>query len=168
MKKYIGKPFDIELAKAITSGEAEGRIRTKSGCPARIICFDAKSSFAHPLVALYDSNGEENVGFYTVDGKYLPYGESELDLILEVLKEVGEPEPGCGLKPFDQVLVRDEDDEKWSIELFDHFIPEFNIGKQPWFRCLSAAYYQCIPYEGNEHLHGTTDSPDEDVKAEEE
>lgn len=35
-------PFDLELAKAITAGEKEGRVVTNLGLPARIVCRDSK------------------------------------------------------------------------------------------------------------------------------
>ncbi len=54
-------------------------------------------------------------------------------------------------KPFDKVLVRDRDDRKWGCDLFCH------LGdKEGVFVCISSWWKQCIPYEGNEHLLGTT------------
>ena len=55
------------------------------------------------------------------------------------------------LKPFDKVLVRDRDDRKWGCDFFCH------LGdKEGVFVCISSWWRQCIPYEGNEHLLGTT------------
>lgn len=55
------------------------------------------------------------------------------------------------LKPFDKVLVRDSDHLKWECDLFSH------LGdKEDVFVCISDFWRQCIPYEGNEHLLGTT------------
>ena len=55
------------------------------------------------------------------------------------------------------VLVRDDDDEEWNYLFFSHYRKKssdhFFAGGSPWF--------QCIPFEGNEHLLGTTDMPDE-------
>jgi hypothetical protein len=54
-------------------------------------------------------------------------------------------------KPFDKVLVRDRDDRKWGCDFFCH------LGdKEGVFVCISSWWRQCIPYEGNEHLLGTT------------
>lgn len=55
-------------------------------------------------------------------------------------------------KTFDKVLVRDEDDEAWRCNFFSHMDDET-------FICAHAYFAQCIPYEGNEHLVGTTESP---------
>ena len=61
------------------------------------------------------------------------------------------------LKPFDKVLVRDLKDEYWNIGFFS-----FQGDKH---LCTARGYYaQCIPYEGNEHLLGTTNDCDEYYK----
>ena len=60
-------------------------------------------------------------------------------------------------KPFDRVLVRDSDDEKWSACLYSH---KDSNSREYYHRMVGdAGFAQCIPYEGNEHLLGTTDSP---------
>lgn len=60
------------------------------------------------------------------------------------------------LKPFDKVLVRDRDDRKWGCDFFCH------LGdKEGVFVCISSWWRQCIPYEGNEHLLGTTKKTEE-------
>ena len=53
-------------------------------------------------------------------------------------------------KPFDKVLVRDSKSSKWRANLFSHK----NID-EPYY-CVYASWNYCIPYEGNEHLLGTT------------
>jgi hypothetical protein len=53
-------------------------------------------------------------------------------------------------KPFDKVLVRDSKASKWRANLFSHK----NID-EPYY-CVYASWNYCIPYEGNEHLLGTT------------
>lgn len=58
------------------------------------------------------------------------------------------------LSPFDKVLVRDDNDENWAINWYGYYNKEDNI-----FRCIGncdIGWEQCIPYEGNEHLLGTT------------
>ena len=61
-------------------------------------------------------------------------------------------------KPFDRVLVRDDYDEEWHIDFFEGMNKDKDY---PYtYRCLNSLRYHCIPYEGNEHLLGTT----EDVK----
>jgi hypothetical protein len=65
------------------------------------------------------------------------------------------------LKPFDRVLVNDNISKRWRPNLFgclrsDDDYPYEVIGGVHW-RC-------CIPYEGNEHLLGTTDDCDDFYK----
>lgn len=62
----------------------------------------------------------------------------------------------CSFKPFDKVLVRCNEDSVWRCELFSHY-NTFN--KQCPYACLSRVYKYCIPYEGNQHLLGTTNNP---------
>ena len=58
-------------------------------------------------------------------------------------------------KPFDKVLVRNNDEQKWIPNIFLRFTNE-SIYK---YSCIgNDAYDQCIPYKGNEYLLDTTDS----------
>jgi hypothetical protein len=54
------------------------------------------------------------------------------------------------LKPFDKVLVRDSESDKWRANLFGY------IDKDEYYHCVYANWVYCIPYAGNEHLLGTT------------
>lgn len=67
-----------------------------------------------------------------------------------------EPEPANQLKPFQEVLVRDSEAECWTIDLFGRYVSE---DKEYPFVCLSHCWAQCIPYEGNEQLYMTKESP---------
>lgn len=64
--------------------------------------------------------------------------------ILENLK------PKVEMKPFDKVLVRDETSSKWRVNLFGY------KDEDGYYNCVYANWIYCIPYEGNEHLLGTT------------
>lgn len=57
------------------------------------------------------------------------------------------------LKPFDKVLVRDNDSQTWSIDIFKKYDEE---DKEYPYLCMFESYKQCIPYEGNESLFNTT------------
>ena len=68
MEKKTIIPFDLEIAKKIQSGEIEGRIITKKGNTARIICFDAESACNYSIIGLVkdsDSNFEECCRYFT-------------------------------------------------------------------------------------------------------
>lgn len=62
-------------------------------------------------------------------------------------------------KPFDRVLVRDYDCANWKTDFFSHIV---NGEDEYIFKTISACWIQCVPFEGNEHLIGTSDSPDKD------
>lgn len=84
---------------------------------------------------------------------YINTIEKRLDgkLNLETL-EIEKPK--CGFKTFDKVLGRNEQDGVWEADLFSHYREE----SQYPFRCIGFSRKYCIPYEGNEHLLGTTDN----------
>ena len=65
-------------------------------------------------------------------------------------------EPAHVFKPFDRVLVRDDDCDTWQVSLFSNYDDN---DKDFHFVCVGSYWKQCIPHEGNEHLIGTTDSP---------
>lgn len=59
-------------------------------------------------------------------------------------------------KPFDKVLVRNNAGQKWLPTIFLRVINDSTFK----YLCLSSLTYEyCIPYEGNEYLLDTTDSP---------
>lgn len=60
------------------------------------------------------------------------------------------------LKPFDKVLVRNKITDAWIIDLYEKH-KESSSGRS--YSCLVSIWVYCIPYEGNEHLLGTTDAP---------
>lgn len=53
------------------------------------------------------------------------------------------------LKPFQQVLVRHHSQQEWRVDFYSHKNITTSGGE----------YSEIIPYEGNETLLGTTDSP---------
>ena len=61
-------------------------------------------------------------------------------------------------KPFDKVLMRDSEHEIWEPTLFSGKVGDA-------FKDTSLSVYRyCIPYEGNEHLAGTYDAPDQEFR----
>lgn len=248
-QKLVKVPFEVELAKKIANGEVDGRIVTRDGRKARIVCWDKKSDSIYNIVALLDVNTVELIFTYTVNGFEEVDIESDNDLMLEVpeymtfkdgdviaydnVKDVffiigskcsmtdesphyyvkyekgyitfGTEDSFCRLKgsrlateeerqkifeslnfssdfrakkyiehffpnhsnspkirkecefnPFDKVLVRDDyKDSKWSCEFFSH------KNEDGLYVCIGQIWEKCIPYEGNEHLLGTTDKMEE-------
>ena len=56
-------------------------------------------------------------------------------------------------KPFEKVLARDSKDSLWHIDLYEGMLGDDNEYN---YSCMAAVWVYCIPYEGNEHLLGTT------------
>lgn len=80
--KLVKVPFDVELAKKITNKECEGKIVTRSGRSARIVCFDMKSDSC--IVAIIQDEFDEHVYSYPKDGCIILNKQSGSDLILEI------------------------------------------------------------------------------------
>lgn len=73
-------------------------------------------------------------------------------------KQIVDLKPKINFKPFDKVLVRNTDTEEWFPGFFEKFD---SIWDNPYHimnrrNMTDFAFKQCIPYEGNEHLLGTT------------
>lgn len=68
-------------------------------------------------------------------------------------KMVVDLKPKVELKPFDKVLVRNDKEDQWSANIFSYQV------RDNMYYCLGECYWRyCIPYEGNEHLLGTTNN----------
>lgn len=87
-KKYKRIPFDLELAKAITKGEKEGRVVMRNNKPIRLISFSIDDRFC-PILGITDNwDGTNTACQFTIDGGFLVTKQTnENDLFLEVPKE---------------------------------------------------------------------------------
>lgn len=106
-----------------------------------------------------DAANKNNIERFTLAAK------AERQKLIDALKASKEPkakiylkrffgikeEPKYEFKPFDKVLVRRTNQERWKVHLFSRESVEDNK-----YECLGGVgFSQCIPYEGNEHLLGT-------------
>ena len=60
-------------------------------------------------------------------------------------------------KPYQKVLIRFGNNDTWRADFFSHIKED----RGRYFVGIGYANKQCIPFEGNEHLLGTTDMCDE-------
>ena len=110
---------------------------------------------------IFQSN---DFGFGIISKCTLNVSEEEKQKLIDALKESKDPrakeylkrffgigvKEECELKPFDKVLVRD-DDGVWFAAIFSHL-----RGDGQFFCAGGNLWEQCVPYEGNEHLLGTS------------
>lgn len=96
----------------------------------------------------FSANGK--IGWNLVGGNSLQdYPLITVDAFLALTTAKDEP----SFKPFDKVLVRDSIDDEWMPDFYAHSL---SVGH---YVITGGEWSQCIPYEGNEALLGTTDSP---------
>lgn len=79
---------------------------------------------------------------YTVD-----YHKVIKEEALKFLKITGTVK--CGFEPFQKVLVRNYNSDKWVPDFFKKYIVD---GGYPYGCMITGMYKQCIPYEGNEDV----------------
>ena len=92
---------------------------------------------------------------------YIPASEDMKEKLFAAMDKAGYEWDGETLKkkpqfkPFDKVLVRDNKSLKWKCAFYSYFEP---YGTYPHVTS-NGSYAMCIPFEGNEHLVGTTNNP---------
>lgn len=107
-----------------------------------------------------NSNFKLNTHVYNID--YIPASEDMKKKLFNAINEAGYTWDGETLKkkeyqfkPFEKVLVRDNETQKWRCAFYSHFEPRSAYCHVT----TNCAYATCIPFEGNEHLVNTTDNP---------
>lgn len=101
--------------------------------------------------------------------KAMPATREQRDFLFQKMKEAGyewtDKKELRKIKHYDignfyvgmPVLVRDNKEQEWRHTTFSH------ISRLPLKFAAGCTYWcQCIPFEGNKHLLGTTDMPNED------
>jgi hypothetical protein len=94
--------------------------------------------------------------YILTDDNYIKFGYEDEYILLKFNVNT--------LKPFDQVLIRDRNEEHWHIQIFE----KYNKNLPYPFQCMRSSYRQCIPYKGNELLLDTKDDCDNFYKTWEE
>ena len=81
-------------------------------------------------------------------------------IFLEDVLAIEEPKKECKFKPYDKVLVRDYDNERWRPRLFAWHNVDYKEDYPYPFETTDSDFYRyCIPYD--ENLANTTKSKDE-------
>lgn len=139
---YINKEGDLYLlVSKITKDIGKAAILYPDGN------FIAEAACALPVEGLtLATPSDKNKLFSFIIRKGYKYDKKQYKLVKQEFK------------PFDRVLVRNSMYDNWISSLFSHYNNETNE-KYP-FICINNYYYSyCIPYEGNEYLLGTANSP---------
>jgi hypothetical protein len=104
------------------------------------------SFFKKDLCKLRLATEEEKQQLFDALEKEGKAWDAEKKQIVDIKKELQ-------FKPFEKVLVRDSYDDMWRASFFSHI-------KEDDGRYVTTCFTWrfCIPYEGNEHLLGTTDN----------
>ena len=98
------------------------------------------------LSRLYPAREDEKKELFDALAKRGKAWDAEKKQIVDIKKE-------HQFKPFEKVLVRDSYDDMWRASFFSHI--KEDDGRYVT-TCLTWKF--CIPYEGNEHLLGTTNN----------
>lgn len=147
--RFMKVPFDLEMAKKITSGEMEGKIVTRKGYPSKILMFDM-ANIDYPICAtvLIPGVSEDCYHFAANGAQYKKFNpESDFDLMLEI-PEVNTFAPGMPVLGFDG---RGE----WRYDIFSHI--RSTTRGTTYYVCSGRSYKKIVPFNGNEHLVGTKD-----------
>lgn len=94
----------------------------------------------------YSSTEEEKQQLFDALEKEGKAWDAEKKQIVDIKKELQ-------FKPFEKVLVRDSIYDVWRASFFSHIKED-----DERYVTTGLCWKFCIPYEGNEHLLGTTDN----------
>ena len=109
---------------------------------------------------------DDSINSVTTDGKLCEYYNGECTLFpskdqrdwskFKIKKPKFDPKT---FQPFDKVLVRDINSEKWKIQLFSHIIKDCFPYE---YHCIGSCYNFCIPNnDDTKHLVGKNDDAPE-------
>ena len=117
----------------------------------------------YPIVTC-SKNGNRILSF-TKDGLFFPEGECIMLFPSKEQRDWSKFKPSKPkfdpktFQPFDKVLVRDINSEKWKIQLFSHIIKDCFPYE---YHCIGSCYNFCIPYnDDTKHLVGTANKEPE-------
>lgn len=116
----------------------------------KIVINISKSNYIKEFIDIYDKK-IGIVTFVTSVGVGVDFLDKTYSNFF-MFDEVSLLSSNCSFKPFDKVLCRDCDSDEWQCDLFSHIQDD---AEYPYVT-IGHMWGQCIPYEGNEYLLGTT------------
>ena len=153
------KDGDILISKAGYPFIYNGK-RSKDG---RFGCYCALSLGNELSVFVENDRWTEEINGYASEKEIeeikIKLKESDHQLSKTYLKRFfgAEEKKECEFKPFDKVLVRDDDGDHWRIDLFAREEVEFTYR----FICMVDKWKQCLPYnDQTAHFLGTSNDPE--------
>lgn len=126
-----------------------------------VFMIDTKKGIYTDTIAYASDHYGFKIGQHIVRS-YIPASEDMKEKLFKAIDEAGYEWDGKTLKkksqfkPFEKVLVRDSESVKWKCAFYSYFEP---YSKYHHIIAGNSAYIMCIPFEGNEHLVGTTNNP---------
>lgn len=126
-----------------------------------VFMIDTKKGTYTDTIAYVGNLFDFKIGQHIVRS-YIPASEDMKEKLFTAMDKAGYEWDGKTLKkksqfkPFEKVLVRDNESLKWQCAFYSYFEP---FSTYPHVIVGNSAYIMCIPFEGNEHLVGTTNNP---------
>ena len=125
-----------------------------------VFMIDTKKDTYTDTIAYASNHFGFKIGEHIVRS-YIPASEDMKEKLFAAIDKAGYEWDGETLKkkpqfkPFDKVLVRNGESWKWKCAFYSYFE---SYSTYPHVTS-NGAYIMCIPFEGNEHLVGTTKNP---------
>ena len=170
---HLGRDYcELTSAECVLFPSKDQRDWSKFQIPAKrgdIMMFTDKSAvfmidtkkYNYTNTIAYASNlSNFKIGEHIVRS-YIPASEDMKDKLFAAMDEAGYEWDGktlkkkCQFKPFEKVLVRNNESLKWRCAFYSYFEP---YSTYPHVTS-NGDYAMCIPFKGNEHLVGTTNNP---------
>lgn len=127
--KYVKVPFEVELAKKITNGEVDGRVVTRDGRIARVVCYDVIGN-QYKICALVNNGKAEDPEIFTEKGLLYDNQTDDLDLMLQVPEYVTFKDGDIiGYDGFNVIAITMADVVRISNDVFAHYHVELRNGR---------------------------------------
>ena len=152
---FILKGYDIYgyLYYAATEGSGELHISTGNAwCGTNSI---VRYATEEEKAKLFDALAKENKR-WNAEKKVIEDIKPKPKKDSATYKKVSD-KPEHEFQPFEKVLVRDDYGGIWEPDFFSH---KAGNDVELKYMCLTTVWKFCIPYEGNEHLLGTKNDPE--------